>query len=211
MAEPTFTYQGHRFLWGYSADRTLCGLWEIDDPTGSPLRTWPMSEHEHAWQVFRSTEPRAVAYVAPSPAASAAATAPPTPTAGSASGDVGTKKSPGARRRGRVGIVPLLSAAGVVVAGVEIALVVSGQSAGPGLPPGQTLTSFESTVKTDLGVKGITSAACDLPQSWKAGHTFTCKMYGANGREIGEVLGTVVNTQRGYAWNANLRWQPTPP
>jgi hypothetical protein len=56
-----FTYQGQRFFWGYSPDRQTCGLWEADDPAGSPYQTWPISEHEDAWRVFRSLEPFATA------------------------------------------------------------------------------------------------------------------------------------------------------
>ena len=60
--QPTFTYRGQRFLWGYSPDRLICGLWEVGDATGLAQRTWPISEHEAAWGVFRSIEPHAVAY-----------------------------------------------------------------------------------------------------------------------------------------------------
>jgi len=57
--QPTFTYQGQRFFWGYSPDRQICGLWEVENPSAAPHKTWPISEHEAAWQVFRSLEPRA--------------------------------------------------------------------------------------------------------------------------------------------------------
>ncbi len=57
VAQPTFTYQGQRFLWGYSPDRQICGLWEVGDPEGAAHQTWPISEHAAAWRVFRSLEP----------------------------------------------------------------------------------------------------------------------------------------------------------
>jgi len=57
VAQPTFTYKGQRFFWGYSPDRQICGLWELDDPGGVPHQTWPISEHEAAWRTFRSLEP----------------------------------------------------------------------------------------------------------------------------------------------------------
>jgi hypothetical protein len=61
-ARPTFLYKGTYFLWGYSPDRQVCGLWNAGDPAGPPSRSWPISEHEAAWQAFRSTEPYAVEY-----------------------------------------------------------------------------------------------------------------------------------------------------
>ncbi len=60
--EPTFLYQGRRFLWGYSADRQACGMWEVGDPAGPPHRSWPIAEHDAAWQAYRSTEPFAETY-----------------------------------------------------------------------------------------------------------------------------------------------------
>ncbi|HUC36772.1 MAG TPA: hypothetical protein VMR97_06580 [Acidimicrobiales bacterium] len=61
-ARPTFTYRGQRYLWGYSSDRTVCGLWRVEDREGDAERTWPISEHQEAWKEFRSLEPTATAY-----------------------------------------------------------------------------------------------------------------------------------------------------
>lgn len=60
--EPTFTYRGEYYLWGYSPDRQLCGMWEAGDSSGPPTRSWPISEHAEAWGIFRSIEPHAVAF-----------------------------------------------------------------------------------------------------------------------------------------------------
>jgi hypothetical protein len=203
MAPPTFTYQGRRFLWGYTADRDVCGLWEIEEPSGPPLRTWPMSEHEHAWQVFRSAEPNAVSYV---PGGASAVLEPLRVSEDGGAARVAATSG----RLGRAGLLSILTAVGLVVAGVEIAAVVSSGSSSPvaGLPPGQTLSSFERTVRSDLGVKGITSVQCSLPDVWRNGKVFTCNVFDAKGTEVGDVVGTVVNTQRGSAWNADLQWHP---
>ncbi|GEM_PF-1518284 len=68
-APPTFTYRGQSFLWGYSSDRQSCGLWRADDPAGAAHQTWPISEHEAAWRVFRSLEPNATKYAEAQPTA----------------------------------------------------------------------------------------------------------------------------------------------
>ena len=65
VERPTFTYRGQRFLWGYSADRQICAIWPVGDSSGRPHLTWPISEHEAAWRVFRSLEPCAESYAEP--------------------------------------------------------------------------------------------------------------------------------------------------
>ena len=105
-SQPTFTYRGQRFLWGYSPDRQFCGLWEVGNPSGPPSEVWPISEHDAAWQAFRSTEPSAVAYTeelagstvfgtAPAPApAGPAETAPSEPVWPAPETQVATSLSP---------------------------------------------------------------------------------------------------------------------
>ena len=60
--QPTFLYRGSRYLWGYTPDRQVCGMWDVEDPAGSPSQSWPIAEHAKAWAVFRSVEPLAVEY-----------------------------------------------------------------------------------------------------------------------------------------------------
>lgn len=61
-----FTYGGPTYLWGYSADRQICGIWHRAEP-GRPGRLWPISEQETAWATFRSEEPGATLYDGPAP------------------------------------------------------------------------------------------------------------------------------------------------
>lgn len=128
-AQPTFTYRGQDFLWGYSPDRQTCGLWRADDPAGEAHHTWPISEHEAAWRVFRSLEPNAtecseapaasptsVETVGSTRSSSAPAQVQPSPTsaladaAPAASSDVSNLADPRKRLR-RIGLVALVSAA----------------------------------------------------------------------------------------------------
>jgi len=62
-----FTYGGPTYLWGYSADRQICGIWYQAEP-GRPGRVWPIAEQETAWATFRSEEPGATLYDGPAPA-----------------------------------------------------------------------------------------------------------------------------------------------
>jgi len=59
---PTFLYRGSQFLWGYTPDRQVCGMWSVADPAGPPSQSWSIREHAQAWAVFRSLEPLAVEY-----------------------------------------------------------------------------------------------------------------------------------------------------
>ncbi len=83
-----FTYGGGTYLWGYSADRAVCGIWRRDDPA-APGRTWPIEEQDDAWARFREVEPAAVAYDGPEPAALGFGAAPvPDPVAAAAQPEV---------------------------------------------------------------------------------------------------------------------------
>ncbi len=59
---PTFLYRGSQFLWGYTPDRQVCGMWSVTDPAGRPSQSWSILEHAKAWAVFQSLEPLAVEY-----------------------------------------------------------------------------------------------------------------------------------------------------
>jgi hypothetical protein len=82
--------------------------------------------------------------------------------------------------------------------------------------PGLTLTQFEDAMATKLrspapggfAVTGITTVQCALPGSWTSGDVFPCYVYDKTGAGIGELQVTVESTQPGYAYNANLSWQP---
>lgn len=59
-----FTYGGETYLWGYSADRQVCGIWWRQDPSW-PGQIWPIGEQQAAWSRFREVEPMAVAFDQP--------------------------------------------------------------------------------------------------------------------------------------------------
>lgn len=94
--QPTFLYEGRRFLWGYTPDREACGVWDVDDPTGAPHQSWPISEHRPAWRVFRALEPHAVPYGNLDGGRSEAG-ARSSPAAGSEPGPIGTDAEPAPR------------------------------------------------------------------------------------------------------------------
>lgn len=61
-----FTYGGAAHLWGYTADRRVCGVWRRDQP-GFPPEWWPVERQDEAWRRFRELEPAAVEYRGPAP------------------------------------------------------------------------------------------------------------------------------------------------
>jgi hypothetical protein len=75
IAPDVFTYVGPSWLWGYSADRTVCGIWPRSTPDRA-VGLWPVAEQAAAWARFRELEPAAVA-VPPTAAAELGAAGPP--------------------------------------------------------------------------------------------------------------------------------------
>ena len=73
--------------WGYTDDRSHCGIWSATDLTAPP-QMWPIGDQGEGWARFRDLEPNAVALADPTPPPAAnawepAATsygAPPPPT-----------------------------------------------------------------------------------------------------------------------------------
>jgi len=60
----TFTFGGPSYLWGYSDDRSLCGIWSATD-LSAPPQTWPIGEQGEAWTSFWQREPQAAAFEEP--------------------------------------------------------------------------------------------------------------------------------------------------
>ena len=65
-----FTFGGSAYLWGYTDDRSHCGIWNATD-LSAPPQMWPIGEQGEAWTRFWALEPNAVALSEPTP--------PPTP------------------------------------------------------------------------------------------------------------------------------------
>lgn len=62
-----FTYGGTTHVWGYTADRQVCGVWRRDEPA-LPAEWWPIERQDDGWARFRALEPGAVEYRGPGPA-----------------------------------------------------------------------------------------------------------------------------------------------
>lgn len=101
-----------------------------------------------------------------------------------------------------------------VVLIITVVFAVTKSSSGPG---GETLTAFNSDIQHKLtspkpsgfAVSGVSSVSCVLPNGTAPGKTFTCFAYDSSQNEVGEVDGTFLATQSGFAWNANLQWEPS--
>jgi len=61
-----FTFGGPSYLWGYTADRSHCGIWSTTNP-GAPPQTWPIGEQGEAWSRFWVLEPQALEFTEPAP------------------------------------------------------------------------------------------------------------------------------------------------
>ncbi|HXQ60126.1 MAG TPA: DUF4389 domain-containing protein [Acidimicrobiales bacterium] len=61
-----FTFGGPSYLWGYTDDRTFCGIWSAHDLNTQP-QIWPITEQGDGWTRFRELEPNAVALAEPTP------------------------------------------------------------------------------------------------------------------------------------------------
>ena len=105
---------------------------------------------------------------------------------------------------------------GALVVIVAIAVTASHNNGSHGLPPGITLSSFESKIQSQVrttgangfGVSSAHSTSCVMGHSWTSGATFTCFVYAAGGSELGEVDGTVLpSSGNEFRWNS--RWVPT--
>ena len=64
------------------------------------------------------------------------------------------------------------------------------------------LGQVTGTAPDEFGVTDVTNVACDPPNHWTTGSTFTCVAYGQNGTELGRYFGTVApNASDGtYQW-----------
>jgi hypothetical protein len=109
--------------------------------------------------------------------------------------------------------------AAVVIAAVVVVVVIVFNSTGThGTPPGTSLSSFESSILSQVkstGANGFdatsaTTASCIMPSNWATGRTFKCFVYNSHGTGIGEVDGTILPTQAGDSWNSNNQWFPSP-
>jgi hypothetical protein len=156
--QPTFTYQGQRFYWGYSLDRQLCGLWEVDDAGGPPHETWPIAEHEAAWRAFRSLEPFAACIlpVDESPKDGTEQRAAPEVLADSTA--VGKRKP----RWRRLALIAAVSA--VVVAGAVFA-VTKFKSNSPVSPASAVLTAATTTQGLRSANMSMTETITGVPGS----------------------------------------------
>src|ERR1019366_4676591 len=61
-----FTFGGPGYLWGYTDDRSHCGIWSATDLTAPP-QMWPIGDQGEGWARFRDLEPNAVALADPTP------------------------------------------------------------------------------------------------------------------------------------------------
>lgn len=122
-----FTYGGATHLWGYTADRQVCGIWRRDQP-GFPAEWWPIERQDEAWRRFRELEPAAVEYRGPAPAELGFSSFVPAP--GPAAVPPGhVPGAPGMPGYGTVGGLPAAPAfAGGVPAGSSPALVLGSGS-----------------------------------------------------------------------------------
>ncbi len=66
-----FTFGGPSYLWGYTDDRSHCGIWSVVD-LHAPPQTWPIGEQGEAWTRFWELEPNAVELKEPTPPPAAA-------------------------------------------------------------------------------------------------------------------------------------------
>ena len=62
----TFTFGGPTHLWGYTDDRSQCGIWLRADPNAPP-QMWPIGEQGEAWTKFWTLDPGAAALDEPLP------------------------------------------------------------------------------------------------------------------------------------------------
>jgi uncharacterized protein DUF4389 len=65
-----FTFGGPSYLWGYTADRSQCGIWSATD-LAAPAQMWPIGEQGEAWTRFWQLEPAAVEFQEPPPPSAA--------------------------------------------------------------------------------------------------------------------------------------------
>ncbi|HVC68789.1 MAG TPA: DUF4389 domain-containing protein [Acidimicrobiales bacterium] len=66
LAGVAFTFGGPAYLWGYTDDRSHCGIWSATDLTAPP-QMWPIGDQGEGWTRFRELEPNAVALADPTP------------------------------------------------------------------------------------------------------------------------------------------------
>jgi hypothetical protein len=71
-----FTFGGPSYLWGYTDDRTYCGIWSAHD-LSAPPQMWPITDQGDGWTRFRELEPTAVALAEPTPPPAVASWSPP--------------------------------------------------------------------------------------------------------------------------------------
>jgi hypothetical protein len=62
----TFTFGGRAYLWGYTDDRSQCGIWSVAD-LAAPPQMWPIGEQGEAWTRFWALDPDAVEFREPTP------------------------------------------------------------------------------------------------------------------------------------------------
>jgi hypothetical protein len=158
VTQPTFTHQGQRFYWGYSPDRQLCGLWEVDDAEGPPHETWPIAEHEAAWRAFRSLEPFAACILPVDESPKDGTEQGAAPEARADASTVGTPKP----RWRRLALIAAVSA--VVVAGAVFA-VTRFKSNSPVSPASAVLTAATTTQGHHSSHMSMTETITGVPGS----------------------------------------------
>jgi len=110
--------------------------------------------------------------------------------------------------------------AAIMVLAVVIALIVHEKTQPGGLPNGVTLSAFDKDIQLQLAstrpsgfeMEGVASVSCVMPNSWVSGKTFTCHAFNSSSVQIGTVTGTVLPTESGYPWNADIHgdWPGSP-
>jgi hypothetical protein len=117
-----------------------------------------------------------------------------------------------------VGIAAVLLIGGVVAVVLLTTQKNDATTAGSNLPSGTSLSSFQSSVQSQLSgstttggfaISGIATVTCNMTSAWQVGNHFKCFAYNSNNSEVGEADG-IVQPSTSSGWSANLHWLPNP-
>ena len=106
----------------------------------------------------------------------------------------------------------ILAVVAAVVVGVVVFVIVKNTGTN-GLPPGTSLSSFESSTLHEIRSSATSgfdepsaaSVSCVMPHTWATGNTYKCFAFDSKGNEVGQVVGTVLASSGGN-WNADNQW-----